>query len=153
MEEDTPTTNAPIDEPKPTTSESDTIVIESKAKPKRKPKSPVEKVECLKCGILVRKYDLKRHETMYCNAAPEQTKPLPVIEEPAPKAKAKPKTKPKAKPATEPDAPSYPKELPLKNDNDNENDLIMKLLQHMNTKPRDNREERYKRMMGQFYKI
>jgi len=151
--ENEPTENNTPTESKTTTNESDTIIIETKAKPKRKPKSPVEKVECLKCGVLVRKYDLKRHETMYCNAPksepPKLTLP-PVIEEPAPKAKVKAKAKPKPK-AEAPDAPSYPKELSPSNEN--ENDLIMKLLQHINTKPRDNREERYKKMMGQFYKI
>ena len=161
-EEATTTPNEPIEdtlptEPKAIATESDTIIIEKKAKPKRKPKSPVEKVECLKCGVSVRKYDLKRHETMYCNAPPdppELTLPPPVEElAPTPKATVKAKAKPKAKapPPTEPAAPSYPKELSP--NNDNENDLIMKLLQHMNTKPRDNREDRYKKMMGQFYKI
>lgn len=141
MDTNEPTENNAPTEPEPITTEPDTIVIESRAKPKRKPKSPVEKIECLKCGVLVRKYDLKRHETMYCNAPTEETKPLPVIkEEPVPKPKAK--TKP---------APEPTKELPLNNDN-NENELIMKLLQHMN-KPKDNREDRYKKMMGQYYKI
>ena len=145
MDEEPPT-NAPI-EPTTTPTEPDTIIIEKQAKPKRKPKSPVEKTECLKCGVSVRKYDLKRHEMMYCNAPadpPILTLPPPPVEEPKPKAKVKAKAKPKPKPAPESDAPS---------NNDNENDLIMKLLQHMNTNPKDNRENRYKQMMGQFYKI
>lgn len=151
IEDTTPT------EPKATTPEPDTIIIEKHTKPKRKPKSPVEKVECLKCGISVRKYDLKRHETMYCNAPPDPPKLTlpPPVEEPAPAPKAKVKSKakprPKAPPPEEPAAPSYPKELSP--NNENENDLIMKLLQHINTKPKDNREDRYKKMMGQFYKI
>lgn len=127
----------------------DTIVIEKSAKPKKKPKSPVEKIQCLRCGVPVRKYDLKRHETMYCNAppTPAPAPPPPSVpeEEPAPKPKAK--VKAKAKPKLKPDASSYPKEQP------DTNELLMQLFHHINNKPKDNREDRYKRMMSQYYKI
>ena len=121
------------EEPKSLTE--DVIVIEKTVKPKRKPKSPVEKVECSKCGLSVRKYDLKRHETMYCN-------PVELEQKTTPKARAKATPKPPAIPVV-----TQPNNMP-----DN-NELLMQLLQQINQQPKNNKQERYKNMMSQVYKI
>lgn len=134
------TNDATQEEEKQTKLNSDEPIIIEKAKPKRKPKAPIEKVECIKCHKMIRKYDLKRHEMMYCNSkeAPELSDATPV------KIKEE-KTNKKY------NNNNIEKQEHANNSPDN-NELLMKLLEHINSKTKDNKQERYKNMMSKYYR-
>ena len=99
---------------------------------RKKNYKPIEKVSCLKCNKLIRKYDLRRHEELYCNA--------PAVPPPPPASKT-PVSKQQPVPKQAPPPPVPPQE-----------EDILTLIRQMNLKLKDNKQERYKNMMSRYYK-